>query len=180
MSILPNTNEWTYEQYALIPNDGLRHEIVNGAHFMNPAPNLYHQTVSRRIQFQLYRVIEIAGKGVVFNAPVDVQLSNRDIVQPDLVVIETSRQKIMTPTKIKGIPNLLVEILSPSNADYDLKKKRELYERSGVPEYWIVLPDEQQLIQLSLIDGRYQESFHHDAITMIEPPQATVDLTQVW
>ena len=180
MSILPNTNEWTYEQYALIPNDGLRHEIVNGAHFMNPAPNLYHQTVSRRIQFQLYRVIEIAGKGVVFNAPVDVQLSNRDIVQPDLVVIETSRQKIMTPTKIKGIPNLLVEILSPSNADYDLKKKRELYERSGVPEYWIVLPDEQQVIQLSLIDGRYQESIHHDAITMIEPPQATVDLTQVW
>ncbi len=180
MSILPNPTEWTYEQYALIPHDGLRHEIINGEHFMNPAPNLYHQTVSRRIQFQLYREIELTGKGVVFNAPVDVQLSQRDIIQPDLVVIQADRQKIMTPTKIKGIPNLLVEIVSPSNTDYDKTKKRELYERSGVPEYWIVLPDEQQVIQLTLADGRYQETIHHDTITMIAPLQATVDLTQVW
>lgn len=102
---------------------------------MKPAPNLYHQQVSRRIQFQLYSAIELNDLGVVFNAPVDLQLSKQDIVQPDLVIVLHERRHILTPAKIKGVPNLVVEILSPSNERYDLEVKRELYERCGVPEY---------------------------------------------
>jgi len=116
----------------------------------------------------------------VINAPVDLQLSNHDIVQPDLVVVTLERKQIMTPTKIKGVPDLVVEILSPSNPDHDLKTKRKLYEDSGIAEYWIVLPDEHQVLQLVLHDGRYIESIETKWITMKVPPHATVDLTRVW
>lgn len=74
----------------------------------------------------------------------------------------------------------MIEILSLSNPDHDLKSKRKLYEEAVIPEYWIVIPDEHQVLQLFLSDGRYAESIATDAITMRVPPQATVDLTRVW
>jgi Uma2 family endonuclease len=171
---------WDYAAYAAIPEDGQRHEIIEGAHFVNPAPNLYHQEVSRHLQFQLYQSIELKKLGVVINAPVDVQLSDHDIVQPDLVIVTREKKRILTPTKVKGIPDLLVEILSPFNAHYDLKIKRDLYQRAGVPEYWIVSPDEHQVLQLVLVDGIYSEVFCTETITMAVPPRVTVDLSQVW
>ncbi len=171
---------WDYKAYAAIPCDGRRHEILEGDHFANPAPNLYHQEISRRIQFQLYQQIEIPELGVVINAPVDVQLTDNDIVQPDLVVITRQRRHIMTPVKVKGIPDLLVEILSPSNPEHDLDTKRRVYERTGVPEYWIVSPDEHRVIQLVLFNRAYQESTASDQIKMAIPPHASIDLTRVW
>jgi Uma2 family endonuclease len=75
---------------------------------------------------------------------------------------------------------LVIEILSPTNPDHDLKSKRKLYEEAVIPEYWVVIPDEHQVLQLFLGDGRYAESIATDAITMHVPPQATVDLTRVW
>ena len=104
------------------------------------------------------------------NAPVDVQLTDHDIVQPDLVVVIKARKHILTPIKVKGIPDLVVEILSPS----------KMYQRCGVPEYWIVFPDEHKILQLTLRDGRYDEHTETDSITMTVPPEITVDLTQVW
>ena len=171
---------WDYAAYAAIPFDGRRHEIIDGEHFVNPAPSLYHQEISRHIQFQLYSQIELAGLGKVINAPVDLQLSGNDIVQPDIVVVTLKRKHILTPTKIKGVPDLVIEILSPSNPDHDLKTKRQLYEAAGVPECWIVLPDEHQILQLQLAEGRYVESVETQAITMKIAPHATVDLTRVW
>ena len=174
------STDWDYVAYAAIPYDGKRHEILEGEHEVNPAPNLYHQEISRRIQFQLYTQIELKELGVVINAPVDVQLTDRDIVQPDLVIVTRLRRHIMTPIKIKGVPDLLVEILSPSNPYHDLKTKRRVYERCGVPEYWIVSPDEHRLLQLILSDGKYSEHEATDSITMAVAPYATVDLTRVW
>jgi Uma2 family endonuclease len=171
---------WDYAAYAAISWDGKRHEIIDGDHFVNPAPNLYHQEVSRHIQFQLYTQIELTGLGKVINAPVDLQLSNHDIVQPDLVVVTNERKYIMTPIKIKGVPDLVVEILSPSNSDHDLKTKRSLYEASGIEEYWIVMPEEHQILQLILSEGRYTEKIETESITMRVPPHVTVDLTRVW
>ncbi|QDV41155.1 hypothetical protein Enr13x_09930 [Stieleria neptunia] len=175
-----SSTKWDYESYAAIPDDGLRHEIIAGEHFMNPAPSLDHQTVSRRIQFQLYTEIELTELGQVFNAPVDVQLSDHDIVQPDLVIVSKDRRHILTPTKIKGVPNLIVEILSPSNSDHDRKRKRTLYEQNLVPEYWIVDPEEHSILQLVLTGGVYHEQSYHDEISMTIPPCVSVDLTKVW
>ena len=171
---------WDYSAYAAIPADGKRHEIVQGEHFVNPAPNLYHQEISRHIQFQLYTEIELAGLGKVIDAPVDLQLSNHDIVQPDLVIVLRERVHILTPTKIEGVPDLVIEILSPSNPDHDLRTKRKLYQTHGIPEYWIVSPEEHQVLQLILDEGKYVESIQSSSITMRAAPQASVDLTRVW
>ena len=182
MSIAPKQLKprWDYAAYAAIPNDGRRHEIIDGEHFVNPAPSLYHLEISKHITFQLYSQIDLNGHGKVFYSPVDLQLSGNDIVQPDIVVVTLKRKHILTPTKIKGVPDLVIEILSPSNPDHDLKTKRQLYEDAGVPECWLVLPDEHQVLQLMLAEGRYTESVATDSITMKVAPHATVDLNRVW
>jgi hypothetical protein len=91
----------TYREYRCFPQDGRRHEIIDGEHKVNPASETYHQkTLSRRIQFQLYVQIEQAGLGVVFNAPTDLELSETDIVQPDLIVVSEARKTIITPTEV--------------------------------------------------------------------------------
>jgi Uma2 family endonuclease len=118
--------------------------------------------------------------GKVINAPVDLQLSDHDIVQPDLVVVTHSRKHIMTPTKIRGVPDLVIEILSPSNPDHDLKTKRNLYESLGIPEYWIVFPDDHQILQLVLNERRYTESVETTSIALKIPPYSSVDLNKVW
>ena len=171
---------WDYEAYAAIPNDGRRHEIIAGEHFVNAAPNIYHQEISGRLYFQLYSAISLTDLGSVLYAPVDVELSKHDVVQPDLVVVRKSRSTILIPTRVQGIPDLVVEILSPSNSDYDLSTKRQMYERCGVPAYWIVDPIEHQVIQLLLCEKRYQETACTDEVTFSLPPSVRVDLTKVW
>ena len=156
MSIItPPQHKLTYEDYAKIPEDGQRHEIINGEHFKNPAPGTQHQHVSKRLQYLLYTKIELAGLGVMFDAPVDVQLSPFDIVQPDLVVVLNENVRKITPKKIKVAPHLVVEILSPSTTGYDRSHKKELYQRAGVQEFWIVDPFDQQVEQWVLRDGIY-------------------------
>lgn len=171
---------WNYAAYAEIPQDGLRHEIIGGEHYVNPAPNTYHQQISRRIQFQLYDQLELTGVAQVFDAPVDLELSDGDIVQPDLLVISRAKYSMITLSKIVGVPDLIVEIVSPSNKDHDLRIKRGLYERMGVPEFWIVLPDEQQVLKCILSSGSYQEETHMQKIMTTLEPHAVVDLTKVW
>jgi Uma2 family endonuclease len=170
----------TYRDYVCFPDDGKRHEIIDGDHYMNPAPSTYHQAVSRRIQFQLYSQIELSERGEVIYAPVDVELSPYDIVQPDLVVVLSGRN-IITPTKVKGVPDHLVEILSPSSDRNDRELKFNLYQRVGVPEYWIVDPFEHQVLQFRLADGRYQETVHYESIICdYLDGTISVDLTRVW
>ena len=96
------TKIWVYETYAAIPTDGKKHEIIGGDHVVNPAPNLYHQEVSRLLQFQLYQSIELKELGVVINAPVDVQLSDHDIVQPDLVIVTRDRKRMAHKRQLRS------------------------------------------------------------------------------
>ncbi|MEM1228699.1 MAG: Uma2 family endonuclease [Planctomycetota bacterium] len=170
----------TYREYSCYPDDGQRHEIIDGVHYMNPAPSTYHQTVSRRLQFQLYSRIELTGLGQVFNAPVDLQLSDHDIVQPDIVVI-TNDRRIITPSKIKGVPNLIVEILSPSTVKNDRDLKFSLYEQSLVDEYWIVDPFDHQVEQFVQDNGAYRQSILSESITLGSvQPAADIKLKEVW
>jgi Uma2 family endonuclease len=170
----------TYEDYCCYPDDGRRHEIIDGDHYVNPAPSTYHQHVSKRLPHQLYTQIELAGHGILYSAPVDVHLTDHDIVQPDLVVILNAKKQIITPTKVKGVPDLLVEILSPSSLDNDRRLKRNLYERCGIPEYWIVDPFEHKLEQLVLKDARYELAPDTDAVQPAFITGVTVPLTEVW
>lgn len=145
-----------YREYCCFPDDGRRHEIIDGDHYMTPAPSTTHQTVSKRLQYQFYTQVELTGLGLVFDAPVDVQLTEHDIVQPDLVVVLKDRTRMITHTKINGVPDFVVEILSPSTAVVDTTLKKQLYERAGVAEYWIADPDAQRLDRFRLVDGGYR------------------------
>ena len=132
--------KFTFQDWLQTPEDGLRHEILDGEHVVTPSPNLHHQRVSRRIQFQLYQPIELTGRGEVFDAPCGVRLSDEDVVEPDLFVVLAQRSEIMLETHVDGAPDLVVEILSKSTGRRDRGIKKSRYARFRVPEYWIVDP----------------------------------------
>ena len=168
----------TYQDYVQYPDDGNRHEIIDGDHYMNPGPVPYHQALLRHIHFQLYSAIELTNLGEVVFAPIDVQFSNYDVVQPDLVVV-LKDNRIITTTKIKGVPDLVVEILSPSTASTDLTLKKQLYERAGVPEYWIADPDTKTIDQYILQGDRYNRAPAADPITTLAN-QLTIHHADIW
>lgn len=154
---IPSSRRWTYADYCRIPADRKRHQIVDGRHFVSPAPSLRHQEVALRLAMELVRAVEDRRRGRVFVAPVDVHLAPGTIVQPDLVVLSTRHTSRIGQKKITGAPDLLVEILSPSHRTFDTVLKRERYERAGVRELWLVDPDADSLVQLVLRRGRYVE-----------------------
>lgn len=139
--IVPRKPEpFTYREYALLPEDGRRHELVEGEFYVTPAPGTDHQTVSRRLQQILMQQLEDTGIAQVFDAPVDLLLDESTCVQPDLVLVRSARAHLIKPRAIEGGPDLVVEILSPSHPGNDRFLKRGVYARFGVPEYWIVDP----------------------------------------
>ncbi len=132
-----------YSDYVHIPSDGKRYELLEGDLHVTPAPSPLHQRVSKRLQRVLEAYFEDAGRGEVFNAPIDVILTNQDVVQPDLVLVTNAEQ--ISQRGIEGPPLLLVEVLSPSTREYDRTAKASRYAILGVVHYWIVDPEVQVL-----------------------------------
>ncbi len=135
---------FTYEDYEKLP-EGSPYQLIGGELVMTPSPVPYHQKVSLRITFELFRFVKEQDLGEVLNAPVDVYLSETETYQPDIIFIARENQGIIGEKKIEGPPDLVIEILSPSTAYYDLKHKKKVYEQRGVREYWIVDPMEKSL-----------------------------------
>jgi Uma2 family endonuclease len=131
----------TYDDFAQIPNDGLLHEIIEGAHYVTPAPTRRHQRILRRLANLIENHLEQHPLGEMFFAPFDVLLSKFDIFEPDLLYLSQARSALLTEKNLQGAPDLVVEILSPSTASMDRRLKRDVYERTGVDEYWVVDPD---------------------------------------
>ena len=142
-----------YEYYASLPSDGRRYEIIHGELYVNPAPSPLHQRVSRRLQRQLADFYHPTGRGEVFDAPVDLILGPHDILQPDLVVV--ARCSEITARGIEAPPWLVVEILSPSTRNQDLKVKFERYAELGVKNYWIVDANDRRIRCFALREGRF-------------------------
>jgi Uma2 family endonuclease len=131
----------TYEDYVLIPDDGKRHEIIDGEHYVTAAPFLRHQRIVVRLTAQLAGFLRQHPLGELFIAPTDVLLSPHDIVQPDLLFVSNERASILTEKNVQGAPDLLIEILSDSSRRLDEVLKRQAYERHGAArEYWILDP----------------------------------------
>jgi Uma2 family endonuclease len=154
--VSPPQGRWTYADYAALPDDGNRYEIIAGVLYMTPAPGTGHQSVSARLVTFLVTHVEFAGLGRVFAAPVDVELAPDTVVQPDIVVILSANLDRITPSRIIGAPDLVVEILSPGTAGYDRREKQDAYARAGVGEYWIVDPGAQTVELLTLEQGGYR------------------------
>lgn len=147
--------KFTYEDYLLFPDDGKRHELIEGDHYVTPAPKTKHQRISANLLERLHHHIKKNRLGQLFAAPTDVVLSALDVVQPDLVFIGAARASIITEANINGSPDLVIEILSETTRKTDEIIKRKLYERYGVKEYWIVDPELETVKVYRLIEQRY-------------------------
>ena len=128
---------YTYEDYAQLP-EGAPYQLIDGELVMSPSPTPTHQRILFSLSVALHLFVKEHDLGQVLIAPMDVYLSETDTPQPDILFIAKARLEIIGEKYVDGAPDLVMEILSPSTAYYDLKKKKRLYEASGVKEYWIV------------------------------------------
>jgi Uma2 family endonuclease len=132
----------TYDDFLLFPDDGKRHELIDGEHYVTPSPNTKHQRVSGNLYFFIRAWLEDHPIGQVFYAPFDVVFSRFDVVEPDLLYLSNQRvAEIVTTQHVTGAPDIVIEIGSPGTRKRDETIKRRLYERSGVSEYWVVDPE---------------------------------------
>ena len=145
----------TYKDYCATPDDE-RYELLDGKLMMVPAPNMKHQRVLLRLGYKLEGFTQEHKLGTVYVAPCDVVLSDINVVQPDLLWISQAREDRLTDANIRGAPDLVIEILSPSTAKRDRVDKPELYGRHGVLEYWIVDPVAETIAVHRLRDGRLE------------------------
>lgn len=140
MALHDRIRKLTYEDYARIPDDGLRHEIIDGEHYVSPSPKRKHQRLSMVLGSCLHVFVEDHQLGEVYAAPFDVIFSEHDIVQPDLMFIANDRLPVLTEDNVQGAPSLIIEILSKSTRRLDEQLKLDLYDRSGALEYWMLNP----------------------------------------
>ena len=132
----------TYDDFLLFPDDGKRHELIDGVHYVTPSPRLRHQDLVGRLHGEIFLCPrEHPAAGRLFIAPLDVVLSNYDVVEPDLLFIAGDQTGIMTEKNIQGAPALVVEVMSKSTRKRDSQIKRRLFEQVGVREYWLIDPE---------------------------------------
>ncbi len=144
------------EVYQSLP-EGTLAELVDNQLYMSPSPLYQHQNLLFEISKEIS--IGISTKGKVLVAPMDVYLDDkRNAVQPDIIVILKENMDIIDPKgHIHGVPDLLVEVLSPGNKEHDLITKKALYEKFGVKEYWIVDPETKLFLGFELKDAKFQK-----------------------
>jgi Uma2 family endonuclease len=149
----------TYQDLLGLPEDLLRHELIDGEHLMSPAPNSKHQRVVVNLAWLIRAYLEDCPMGRVYVAPYDVVFSDFDVAEPDLLYVSAERERLLLKERcLAGAPDLVIEVLSPSTARIDAGKKRWLYGRYGVSEYWIVDPLKETIRVYRLADGLLQHS----------------------
>ena len=150
-----NTVILTYEDYLNAPDDE-RCELLEGDLVMIAAPNIAHQIVADDLLLLLQDFVKRNRLGRVFSAPTDVVLSDTNVVQPDLTFVSRERMDIVGKANIQGAPDLVVEVISPNNPERDLVRKRDIYARHGVGEYWIADPDARSIRVMVIEGGGYR------------------------
>ena len=162
--------KFTYDDYRNTPDDR-RYELLDGELVMAPAPSLRHQRTGIRLSSLLHAFVTGRRLGEVFSPPCDVILSDTDVVQPDLLFVSRERGRILLEgDAVRGAPDLVVEILSPSTAARDRTLKRVLYARHGVREYWLVDPDAETITVMVLgTDGFEVEAVYGKGETLTSP-----------
>jgi Uma2 family endonuclease len=143
----------TYADLASFPHDGLRRELIDGALIASPAPRIRHQEIARRLVVMLSIHIDHEGGGRVFIGPVDIVFADDTVLEPDLIVVTTNQNDIVTEVNVRGAPALVIEVLSEPRIDR--VRKRDVYARFGVATYWVVDPDADRVEVYRLEDDRY-------------------------
>ena len=132
----------TYDDFVLFPDDGQRHELIDGEHYVTATPNLSHQTIVGNLYYLIRVYIETHPIGKVFGVPVDVIISRFDVVEPDLQYVSNARApELLSGDWVTGAPDLVVEIASKSTRKRDNTIKYKFYEQINVTEYWTIDPE---------------------------------------
>ncbi|OLS16024.1 MAG: hypothetical protein RBG13Loki_0352 [Promethearchaeota archaeon CR_4] len=141
---------FTYADIEKLPEwpEGPLLEIIDGVLFMVPSPNLLHQEICLNLATILRNLIQDHHLGRIFTAPIDVIFTEKCVAIPDIVYVSKSRENILNPKNIAGVPDLVIEVLS-ENKNRDLVTKKKLYEHFGVPDYWIIDPVTQKVLLYS-------------------------------
>ena len=156
MKANPARVKLTYDDFLLFPDDGKRHELIDGEHYVTPSPNIRHQTILGNLYFLIRTWLEHHPVGRAFMAPLDVRLHTVRCRRTRSVVrVRMRAADILTAKHVTGAPDIVVEIGSPSTRKRDETIKRRLYERSGVSEYWVVDPDLDVVRVYRNRDGRF-------------------------
>lgn len=130
---------WCYDKWEQLPNDGNRYEVIDGVLYMSTAPSFWHQQSVGLLHEHVGIPLRQRGIAIVVMAPIGVIMPGADPVQPDFLLIRSERRDIIAEDgRIRGVPDLIAEVLSPSNPDLDTVTKRAAYARAGVPEYWML------------------------------------------
>jgi Uma2 family endonuclease len=158
----PPQGHWTAEDWAQLAHDeDIRYEIIEGVLYMSKSPSAFHQWIIASLYGMMGQPARDAGFAYPFFAPIGLFMPGCDPAQPDFVVVLKSRadaDKMIRERGIYGVPDLIVEVLSPGTASYDETVKRDAYERAGVPEYVVILPKERKLrYRRFQADGKYAE-----------------------
>ncbi len=165
----PPQGRWTFADWEALPDDGNRYEVIDGVLYMTTAPHSFHQWIVRRLERHIGIPAEDRELAFAFSAPIGLLMPGCDPVQPDYVVVLASRRELFQRGRIVGVPDLIVEVLSPGNAAYDLDIKLHAYARAGVPEYVVVDPRARTLAHHRLESpGRYLPARvypEHDRVT---------------
>lgn len=136
-----STRKLTYRDFVHFPDDGRRHELIDGKHYVTPSPAIRHERLYLRLTKALMDYVEVHPIGELFGSRTDCVMSLFDVVVPDLLLITNDQAGIITKKNLRGAPALVVEINSPGTRRRDRRHKRDLYARAGVREYWVIDPD---------------------------------------
>jgi Uma2 family endonuclease len=164
----PTAPPLTVEHYRNLPETGPRYQLVDGDLHMAPAPNRFHQEISRNLEFLLMKYLEEHPVGVLYHAPFDVYLTETDVFQPDILIVLNEHRHILTEVGAEGCPDFVVEILSPKTRRLDLENKTRTYARVGVQELWIIDPETLEVLVYQFsrdLSGPVRKLRTHDALT---------------
>lgn len=182
MATQPARSGWTYAEFARLPDDGNRYEVIAGEVHMTPSPRPLHQEVVMKLGHVLRHFAERHGLGWVVQGPIDVLLGEGDYLAPDIVFVRRERLGIVTDRGVEGAPELVVEVISDSTGRRDRGIKRERYALFGVQQYWVVDPASKQIeVFRMLVDPERPEIVRDTLTWRLHPtaPELTISVAEV-
>ncbi len=171
---------WTYARWQELPYDGNRYEVLDGVLYLTTSPSNFHQWIVTQLLYLIGLPAHSCGLAYPFVGPIGLLIPDAQPAQPDFLLVRRERAAIIRDGRIRGAPDLIVEILSPSNPDTDTDTKLRLYARAGVPEYWIIRPATRDVLvhwAPEASGGTYTHTRHYPPDARLDSPTLPLGLT---
>jgi Uma2 family endonuclease len=164
---------WTYSEFARLPESGsTRYEIIDDELVVTPSPGTRHQRILAELLTRIHGFAKAHDLGQVFPGPLDVLFAEGDCLEPDILFVRKDHLDLLSDRGVEGTPDLVIEVVSPSTAHRDRSVKLDRYRLYGVPEYWVVDPDEHTVEVWKLAEGATEAVVHGAGGTLVWSPDA--------